>query len=114
MRLVLTNATIIDCIDPIPKPNSSIIIEDGKITNILLSQTIQFDKNTDSIINLNGQFVLPGLWDVHIHPDYPLPPSVSIAEQALLFGQRLIEGLTDSGVTGVRTGDEYINPRTAM
>ena len=104
MRLVLTNATIIDCIDPIPKPNSSIIIEDGKITNILLSQTIQFDENTDSIINLNGQFVLPGLWDVHIHPDYPLPPSVSIAEQALLFGQRLIEGLTESGVTGVRTG----------
>ena len=47
---------------------------------------------------------MPGLWDVHIHPDYPLPPSVSIAEQALLFGQRLIEGLTESGVTGVRTG----------
>lgn len=127
MRLVLTNATIIDCINPKPIPNSSIIIEDGKIKDILFSEALNLIENTNSVIDLNGQYVLPGLWDVHIHPDYPLPASISIGEQALLFGQRLIEGLTESGIIGVRTGgaahfldvlwrdafesEQYIGPR---
>ena len=41
---------------------------------------------------------------MHIHPKYPVSPMTSIAEQTVLFGQNLMEGLTESGVVGVRCG----------
>jgi hypothetical protein len=29
---------------------------------------------------------MPGLWDVHIHPDHYLPTEMSLADQITLFG----------------------------
>ena len=34
MSLVLTNATLIDCVDPNPVPEASVAIEDGRIAEI--------------------------------------------------------------------------------
>ena len=34
MRLVLTNATLIDCIDPNPVARASVVVEDGRIAEI--------------------------------------------------------------------------------
>ena len=34
MRLVLTNATLIDCIDPEPVAGASVVVEDGRIAEI--------------------------------------------------------------------------------
>ena len=31
MRLVLTNATLIDCVDPSPVAGASVVVEDGRI-----------------------------------------------------------------------------------
>ena len=36
---------------------------------------------TPSVIDLEGAYLLPGLWDVHIHPDYLASAGASVAEQ---------------------------------
>ena len=54
------------------------------------------------MINLSGRFLLPGLWDVHIHPQYPNPPETTVAELTAAFGRNLMRGMTEAGVTSVR------------
>ena len=103
MRLVLTNATLIDCVDPEPVAGAGVVVEDGRIVDIARGGRAP---STDGarVIDLDGAYLLPGLWDVHIHPEYVNDPNVTVARQTARFGQNLSRGLTEAGVVGVRTG----------
>jgi imidazolonepropionase-like amidohydrolase len=101
MRRVLTNATLIDCVNPRPVPGASVIIEGGRIVEVLDGARSPETRNAD-VVDLRGAYLLPGLWDVHIHPDYLASTGASIAEQTAVFGHRLMEAMTESGVVGVR------------
>lgn len=101
MRRVLTNATLIDCVNPRPIPGASVVIEDGRIVEVLDAARSPDTRHAD-VIDLRGAYLLPGLWDVHIHPDYLASTGATIAEQTAVFGHRLREALTESGVVGVR------------
>ncbi len=100
-RTVLTNCTLIDCVDPAPKPQSTVVIANGRIESIV-SGAPQVASPAGRVIDLDGAYLLPGLWDVHIHPEYPNPPGTTVAQLTAWFGQNLIRGLTDAGVTAVR------------
>ena len=101
MRRVLTNATVIDCVIPRPVSGASVTIDRGRIVEVLDGSRSPDTRNAD-VVDLGGAYLLPGLWDVHIHPDYLAGTGASVAEQTALFGHRLMEALTESGVVGVR------------
>jgi len=101
MRRVLTNATLIDCVTPRPVAGASVTIEQGRIVEVLDGGRSP-DTRQAEVIDLDGAYLLPGLWDVHIHPDYLASTGASVAEQTAIFGYRLMEALTESGVVGVR------------
>ena len=101
MKRVLTNATMIDCVNPRPVRGASVTIENGRIVEVLDASRSP-DTRQAEVIDLGGAFLLPGLWDVHIHPDYLASTGASIAEQTAIFGHRMMEALTESGVTGLR------------
>jgi imidazolonepropionase-like amidohydrolase len=101
MRRVLTNATVIDCVTPRPVPGASVVIDRGRIVEVLDSGRSPDTRDAD-VVDLAGAYLLPGLWDVHIHPDYLASTGASVAEQTATFGHRLMEALTESGVIGVR------------
>jgi imidazolonepropionase-like amidohydrolase len=101
MRRVLTNATVIDCVSPRPVPGASVTIENGRIVEVLHAGRSP-DTRQAEVIDLGGAYLLPGLWDVHIHPDYLAATGASVAEQTTVFGHRLMEALTESGVVAVR------------
>ncbi|MFQ6026622.1 MAG: amidohydrolase family protein, partial [Dehalococcoidia bacterium] len=103
MRLVLTNAQLIDCVNPTPIPEASVTVEQGRIVEVLDGRHSP-DTRDAQVIDLQGQWLLPGLWDVHIHPEYQTYPALTVAEQTARFGQNLMQGLTEAGVIGVRTG----------
>ncbi len=103
MRLVLTNCNLIDCVDPTPVSQASVTVEEGRIAEVLDGRRSPDTRNA-RVIDLKGAYLLPGLWDIHIHPEYMAPPVVTVAEQTAQFGQALIQGLTEAGVVGVRTG----------
>src|SRR5580704_14294688 len=69
MRMLLTNATLIDCVHPQPIQGATVLIEDGRIREIR-NDGNQIDAGDALEINLGGGYLMPGLWDVHIHPDY--------------------------------------------
>ncbi len=102
MRTLLTNANLIDCIDATPKPRATVAIgDDGRIASIHLDGHVP-DTHGATVIDLKGKFLMPGLWDVHIHPDYLTLAEAPLADQVALFGHRLMSALTDSGIVGFR------------
>jgi imidazolonepropionase-like amidohydrolase len=101
MRVVLSNATLIDCLTPDAIPHASVTVENGRIVEVLRNGRTP-DTRDAQVIDLQGAYLLPGLWDVHIHPDYLAASGASIAEQTVQFGRRLMECLTEAGIIGVR------------
>lgn len=66
--LCIENISIIDPINGL-STNQTIIIKNGKISQIISSKEINLsDQNT--IIDGGGKFVIPGLWDAHVHYAY--------------------------------------------
>jgi imidazolonepropionase-like amidohydrolase len=100
-RLVLANANIIDCVGERPTVGGSVVIERGRIAEVLDGNRSADTRNAD-VMDLDGAYLLPGLWDVHIHPDYLAETGANVVNQTIAFGQRLMEALTESGVVGVR------------
>jgi imidazolonepropionase-like amidohydrolase len=100
-RRVLLNATVIDCAEPRSIPGASVTIENGRIAEVLDGRRSPDTRGAD-VIDLGGAYLLPGLWDVHVHPDYLASAGVSAVEQTVAFGHRLMEALTESGVVAVR------------
>ena len=105
MRTILTNTTLIDCVDPAPATNASVVIEDGRISEILRHGRQARAEGADGVthvIDLQGAYLMPGLWDVHVHPDYLSLAEQPLADQVALFGHRLMTSLTESGIVGFR------------
>jgi imidazolonepropionase-like amidohydrolase len=101
MKTILTNATLIDCVQPEPRPRASIVIENGRIAEITTGGA-QVGGHDGVVLDLHGAYLLPGLWDVHVHPDYLSLAEAPLADQVALFGHRLMTALTESGIVGFR------------
>lgn len=101
MRTLLTHATLIDCVEPRPRPDCTVLIEDGRIQEIFPPGGAPAVADAE-VLDLQGAYLMPGLWDVHIHPDYFPYGELPLAEQVTLFGNRLQAALLDSGIVGLR------------
>jgi len=101
MKTVLSHANLIDCVEPKIRPDSAVLIEDGRIRAILPSAEAG-SAGDARMIDLKGGYLMPGLWDVHIHPDYLSLDEMPLADQVTLFGHRLAAALTESGIVGLR------------
>ncbi len=102
MRTLLNHATLIDCVTPTPQPDCSVLLEDGRIKEIFQAGATPAVGDAQ-VIDLKGAWLMPGLWDVHIHPDYfNTLADMPLADQVTLFGSRLQSALIDSGMVGFR------------
>ncbi|MDB5958207.1 amidohydrolase family protein [Ramlibacter sp.] len=101
MKTLLTHATLIDCVEPRPRPDTAVLIEDGRIRDIFDAGSAP-PMGDAQVVDLRGAWLMPGLWDVHIHPDYLSLNDVPLPDQVTLFGHRLQAGLLDSGIVGFR------------
>jgi imidazolonepropionase-like amidohydrolase len=102
MRTLLTHATLIDCVKPIAQPDCSVLLEEGRIKAIFSAGDAPPVGDAE-VIDLRGAWLMPGLWDVHIHPDYfNTLADMPLTEQVTLFGSRLRSALLDSGMVGFR------------
>ncbi|HYH55654.1 MAG TPA: amidohydrolase family protein, partial [Anseongella sp.] len=64
--LVFTHATVIDMTGQPPKADRTVIIEGNRITATGHSDSIQIPGKA-RIVNASGKFLIPGLWDAHVH-----------------------------------------------
>ena len=101
MKTILSHANLIDCVEPKVRPNTAVMIEGGRIRGILPSAEAA-NVGDAQVIDLKGGYLMPGLWDVHIHPDYLTVDAMPLADQVTLFGHRFAAALTESGIVGMR------------
>ena len=91
--LVFRNVTVIDMQSSQPKPQMIVVIVGNRIT--ALGEKVEVPNNAE-IVDASGKFMIPGLWDMHVH----------------IFNNSFAAGTNDSeiyfplllanGVTGVR------------
>ena len=117
MKTILTNCNVIDCTGKLPMEEMTVVITDNTITEIRKGSYRQSpgEKNV-RVFDLEGAYVLPGLWDMHAHLS-DLYPDVNnilayepVLPAAIRGGRNAMDALR-RGITSLRmTGDrDYID-----
>jgi hypothetical protein len=65
-NIVIKNASVFNSKTGVVKNNTTIVIEDGIVRQVSTGGNIPTGKNY-KIIDAAGKFVMPGLWDNHVH-----------------------------------------------
>jgi imidazolonepropionase-like amidohydrolase len=64
--LVLNNVTVVDVRTGTLQPEQTVILERDHILSVGPSKTVKYPRNAASV-NCHGLFLIPGLWDMHVH-----------------------------------------------
>jgi imidazolonepropionase-like amidohydrolase len=99
-NLTITHATIIDTITGKLQPDSTVVIRGNRIASIAHSS--KSNPTAGTVIDAHGQYLIPGLWDMHTH---------------VYFGRTAVDG-TDlilplflaNGITGIRDMGSDLDP----
>ena len=88
----IENITTVDPTDGL-RPNQTVIIKDGKIFKIAPTTEIKLSPK-NQIVDGNGKYLMPGLWDSHIHFAYIEELAPRMFDLFLLYG---ITSVRDTG-----------------
>src|SRR5215475_11967910 len=83
--LVLTHLTIIDVAGGPPKPDMTVVITGDHITDLGEAGKVSVPQG-GRVIDAGGKFLIPGLWDMHVH----------------WYSRDTLTLFTANGVTGIR------------
>jgi tetratricopeptide (TPR) repeat protein len=64
--LALTHVTVIDTTGGPIKPDMTVVIRGSRIVQVAKSNEVRLPKNGKTV-NATGKFLIPGLWDMHVH-----------------------------------------------
>ena len=90
--LAITNVTLIDAVNPI-RNNQTVLIDEGRIVAIMDSDSAD-DIAANELVDGSGQYLIPGLWDFHVHFTFDARFTDSMA------GLFLYHGVTNVRDTG--------------
>ncbi|WP_027078823.1 amidohydrolase family protein [Maribacter antarcticus] len=111
-KTVLTNCNIIDCTGAELQKDMTVILNGNKISEIKKGKytAVSNNKNTQ-ILDLEGAYVVPGLWNMHTHLAALLPDpkniqaNESVISASIRAGLNAMDGLRH-GFTSVRSVGE--------
>jgi imidazolonepropionase-like amidohydrolase len=86
--LAITRVTVIDGRDSLPRADQTVVVRGNRIVAVGRSGSIALPRGA-TIVDGRGKFLIPGLWDMHVHADVP-------------GGRELLQLYVANGVTGVR------------
>ena len=86
-RLAITHVTVIDATGAPARPDTTVVIRSGHILDIGATSEIKLAKDCQ-IVDGTGKFLIPGLWDSHVH----------LSE----FGEISLALFVANGITSVR------------
>jgi imidazolonepropionase-like amidohydrolase len=92
--LVLHHVSVIDGTGSAPLPDQTVVIVAGRITAIGPAARTKFDKSAH-VIDARGKFLIPGLWDMHVH-------LAGVSADPAWSKDVLLPLLLVNGITGVR------------
>jgi len=86
--LAFTHVTVFDGTDSTPRPDQTVVIRGNRIVAAGDSRSTRIPAGA-RLVGGRGKFLIPGLWDMHVHTDAPA-------------GRELLALYVANGVTGVR------------
>jgi imidazolonepropionase-like amidohydrolase len=92
--LVVAHVTVIDSTGRAPQPDQAVVIDDGRIVSVGPAARAKWPKDA-RVIDAQGKFLIPGLWDMHVH-------LAGVNADPAWSKQVLLPLLLANGVTGVR------------
>ena len=102
-KTVLTNCNVIDCTGKKPMENMTVVISGNTITEIKRgSYGSSGAEEGVRVIDLDGGYVLPGFWNVHMHMAALLPDPNNILQGEPLPSAVIRAGL--NAMDGIRWG----------
>lgn len=64
--IVITHVTVIDATGAPPKSNMTVVIRGNRITTLGKTGQVNIPAGAE-VVEAKGQFLIPGLWDMHVH-----------------------------------------------
>src|SRR5215831_4800958 len=64
--LILNNVTVVDVRTGRLQPDQTVVLERNHIYSIGPSKSAKYPRNADTV-NCKGGYLIPGLWDMHVH-----------------------------------------------
>ena len=115
MAAYLTRCSVIDCVgDDLQPFPATVVLDDGRIVAIdrgddTTGASAPFEAET--VIDLEGAYLLPGLWDAHCHPGGMIPDPNRVAyfeteAEHTLRAMRNTMAALRAGVTALRSAGE--------
>lgn len=92
--LALTHANVFDGRSPVLKRDMTILVQGDRFVRIGPSASMKIPK-TFKVLSLGGQYVIPGLWDMHVH-------LAGLSADPSWSGDVLLPMLVQNGVLGIR------------
>jgi len=93
-RTIIVHVTIIDATTRTPRTEQTVVLSGNRIESVGLAGSVRPAKN-DTIIDGRAIYLIPGLWDMHVH-------IAGVNADPLWSKQTLLPLLLANGVTGIR------------
>jgi len=94
-RVIIENATLIDAA-ALARENMTVVVQGDEIKYIEKSNSTNiYITNKDSVIDATGKFLIPGLWDAHVHLTFI--PELDYETAYKLFLMNGITSIRDTG-----------------
>lgn len=105
---LLTHVTVVDVLSGAEQKDQTVTIRDGRIT-VISTYSASPENNSAEIIDAHGGFLIPGLWDmhVHVHDAHELPLYVANG----ITGIRIMAGDRDTHSLRAVLAKETPSPR---
>jgi imidazolonepropionase-like amidohydrolase len=98
--LAFTNVTVIDATGAAPQPDMTVVVTGNRITELGRSASVRVPSGAQ-VVEAKGQFMIPGLWDMHSHVfmrKNKILPVLTLD----LFVAHGVTGVRDMGDQGVK------------
>ena len=108
-RVIIKNVNLIDAASPF-RENMTVVLQGGVIRLIEKSSSKIINiKKTDNIIEAEGKFLIPGLWDAHVHLTFI--PELDYKTAYDLFLSNGITSIRDTGgvLSKLKPAIDYAN-----
>ncbi|WP_207494933.1 amidohydrolase family protein [Aridibaculum aurantiacum] len=101
-RIALTNVTIVDVRNGGLLPNQAVVIEGDRIIETGYASSVRIARGT-SVIDAQGKYLVPGLWDMHVHLELATKQSLPYF---IAYG---VTGVRDMGANSLDTIKQWRN-----
>jgi imidazolonepropionase-like amidohydrolase len=106
--LTFTNATVIDLSNGTLHRGSTVAIDGNRIVRV--GATAAAGNPVGQVVDLQGMYVIPGLWDMHTHAYYSTTPALTESYLLPMFIANGITGVRDMG----SSLDDILRARTEI